>query len=98
PYTKSALAEGMAGFGDVDGALHLIDEIVAQVERPGWEEREHYAEILRIKGWLLSEPAVDGREQVVGTRLAANVQRDCCRSALALRTVFTRDRLRPQCR
>jgi hypothetical protein len=34
--------------------LHLIDEIIAQVERPGWEERLYYAETLRLKGWVLS--------------------------------------------
>jgi len=40
--------------GDLDGALQLIEEQVEQVERPGWEERHHYAEILRLKGWMLS--------------------------------------------
>jgi hypothetical protein len=54
PYGNSILAEGMALTGDLDGALHLIDEQIAQVERPGWEERVHYAEILRLKGWTLS--------------------------------------------
>jgi predicted ATPase len=54
PYLKSVLAEGMAQLGDVDGALDLIDEVIAQVERPGWEERHYYAETLRIKAWLLS--------------------------------------------
>jgi predicted ATPase len=54
PYFKTVLAEGMAQLGDLDGALDLIDESIAQVERPGWEERWYYAEILRIKGWLLS--------------------------------------------
>ena len=54
PYMKSVLAEGMALLGDLDGALHLIDVQIAQVERPGWEERIHYAEILRLKGWMLS--------------------------------------------
>jgi predicted ATPase len=54
PYGKSVLAEGMARLGDLDNALHLIDEQIAQVERPGWEERLHYAEILRLKGWVLS--------------------------------------------
>ena len=39
PYCKSVLAEGMAQLGDLDGALDLIDEIIAQIERPGWEER-----------------------------------------------------------
>ncbi|MGH8634523.1 MAG: hypothetical protein ACRET7_10375, partial [Burkholderiales bacterium] len=54
PYGKAVLAEGMAMLGDIDGALQLIDEQIAQVERPGWEERIHYAEILRLKGWMLS--------------------------------------------
>jgi hypothetical protein len=44
------LAEGMALTDDLDNAVQLIDEQIAQVERPGWEERVHYAEILRLKG------------------------------------------------
>ena len=39
PSTKAFLAEGMALTGDLDNALQLIDEQIAQVERPGWEER-----------------------------------------------------------
>ena len=54
PYGKSVLAEGMALLGDLDGALQLIDEQIEQVERPGWGERVHYAEILRLKGWVLT--------------------------------------------
>jgi tetratricopeptide (TPR) repeat protein len=54
PIINAFLAEAMALAGDLDNALHLIDEIIAQVERPGWEERLHYAEILRLKGWMLS--------------------------------------------
>jgi predicted ATPase len=54
PYWKSVLAEGMAQLGDVDGAQRLIDEVIAQVERPSWDEGEYEAETLRIKGWLLS--------------------------------------------
>ena len=54
PTAKAFLAEGMALAGDLDDALHLIDEIITQIERPGWEERLHYAEILRLKGWMLS--------------------------------------------
>ena len=54
PTMKTFLAEGIALTGDLDDALHLIDEIVAQVERPGWEERLFYAETLRLKGWILS--------------------------------------------
>jgi hypothetical protein len=54
PSTKSVLAEGMAQLGDLAGALVLIDEAIAQIERPGWEERRYYAEALRIRGRLLS--------------------------------------------
>ena len=54
PGGKSLLAEAMAMLGDVDDALQLIDESIEQVERPGWEERVHYAEILRLKGWMLA--------------------------------------------
>jgi predicted ATPase len=44
--------------------LHLIDEAIAQVERPGWEERMTYAELLRLKGWMLSlKGDLEGAEQ-----------------------------------
>jgi predicted ATPase len=54
PTMKAWVAEGMALTGDLDNALHLIDEAIAQIERPGWEERVHYAEVLRLQGWMLS--------------------------------------------
>jgi class 3 adenylate cyclase/tetratricopeptide (TPR) repeat protein len=54
PTMKASLAESMALTGDLDDGLHLIDEQIAQIERPGWEERFAYAEILRLKGWMLS--------------------------------------------
>jgi predicted ATPase len=64
PYLKAVLAQGMAILGEIDGALRLIDEQIAQVERPGWEERVHYAEILRLKGWMLSlKGDLQGAEQ-----------------------------------
>ena len=65
PYYKYSLAEAMAHLGDLDGAIGLIDEIVvAQIARPGWEERSHYAEILRLKGWMLSlKDDLDGAER-----------------------------------
>jgi predicted ATPase len=54
PSTKAFLAEGTALTGDLDNALQLIDEQIAQTERPGWEEHFYHAEILRLKGWMLS--------------------------------------------
>ena len=54
PTLKGFLAEAMALTGDPDNALQLIDEQIVQIERPGWEERYFYAEILRLKGWMLS--------------------------------------------
>jgi class 3 adenylate cyclase/tetratricopeptide (TPR) repeat protein len=54
PTWNAFLAEGIALTGDLDSALDLIDEQIAQIERPGWEERIAYAEILRLKGWMLS--------------------------------------------
>jgi class 3 adenylate cyclase/predicted ATPase len=54
PHMRSVLAEGVAQLGNLDGALHLIDEVIAEIERPEREERQYYAEALRIKGGLLS--------------------------------------------
>ena len=54
PTMRAHLAEAMALTGDLDNALQLLDEAIAQIERPGWEERLAYAEILRLKGWMLS--------------------------------------------
>ncbi len=54
PSMNAFLAEGMALTGDVDSALQLLDQQIDQIERPGWEERLQYAEILRLKGWMLT--------------------------------------------
>jgi predicted ATPase len=54
PTFNALLAEGMALIGDLDNAHHLLGEARAQIERPGWEERVHYAEILRLEGWIFS--------------------------------------------
>ena len=53
-YLRAVLAEGMALSGDLDRAIELIAAQIAQIERPGWGERVYYAEILRLKGWMLS--------------------------------------------
>jgi class 3 adenylate cyclase/tetratricopeptide (TPR) repeat protein len=54
PYWRFVLAEGMAQLGNPDGALHNIDEVIAEIDRPDRQERHSYAEALRIKGGLLS--------------------------------------------
>jgi hypothetical protein len=54
PTWKAFLAEAMALTDDLDNALQLIEEQIVQIERPGWEERLYYAEILRLKGWMLT--------------------------------------------
>jgi predicted ATPase len=54
PYIRSKLGEALALAGDVDGALASINLALEQIARPGWEERVCYAEILRLKGWMLS--------------------------------------------
>ncbi|WP_218508866.1 AAA family ATPase [Variovorax sp. dw_308] len=52
PYLKSLLAEGMAMEGDVTEALRIVESQIEQVQRAGWGERCHYAEIRRLEGWL----------------------------------------------
>ena len=53
PYLKSALAEALALQGDLDAALQMINECLEQIERPGWREGSHLAEVLRLKAWIL---------------------------------------------
>ena len=55
PYYRAVLAEGLALSGDSAGGLRLIEESLTQIARPGWEERCHLAEILRLKGWMLMQ-------------------------------------------
>jgi class 3 adenylate cyclase/tetratricopeptide (TPR) repeat protein len=63
-YLRAVLAEGFALLGDLDRALEIIAAQIAQIERPGWEERVYYAEILRLKGWMLSlKGDLEGAEQ-----------------------------------
>ena len=50
-YLRALRAEGLALTGDLDSAWKLIEESVARIEAA--EERSHYAEVLRLKGWIL---------------------------------------------
>jgi class 3 adenylate cyclase/tetratricopeptide (TPR) repeat protein len=55
PLLRATLAEGIAHNGDLDGGLSLIEESLAQIAQPGWEERSHLAEVLRLKAWMLQQ-------------------------------------------
>jgi len=55
PFLKSALAEALALDGDIAGGLHLIDQSIEQMTRPGWQERLWLPEVLRLKGWMLMQ-------------------------------------------
>ena len=50
-YLRALRAEALALAGDLDAAWSLIDESVNRIE--AGEERSHYAEVLRLKGWIL---------------------------------------------
>jgi predicted ATPase len=60
PYLRAVLAEGLALSGDLEGGLRLIEESLTQISRPGWEERSHLAEVLRLKGWMLQQQGKGG--------------------------------------
>ena len=55
PYLRAVLAEGLALNRDLEGGLSLIEDSLTQIARPGWEERVHLAEVLRLKGWMLQQ-------------------------------------------
>jgi predicted ATPase len=64
PYSQSLLGEALARDGDVDGGLSNVNAMLEQIARPGWEERCHLAELLRLKGWMLSlKGDLQGAEQ-----------------------------------
>jgi predicted ATPase len=70
PYINSIVAGGKAHLGDHEGALELIDQQIAEIERPGWGEKLYYAEILRLKGSILSMKGdLEGAEQAYNASL-----------------------------
>ena len=50
-YLRGLQGEALALTGDLVGARALIEESIAATERG--EERVHYAELLRLRGWVL---------------------------------------------
>jgi class 3 adenylate cyclase len=53
PYYKTLHAQSAALSGQNAAALTLIEEVLQQIERLGWEEKCIYAEALRVQGWIL---------------------------------------------
>ncbi len=50
-YLQALRAEALALTGDLDAAWRLIENSVNRIE--AGEERSHYAEVLRLQGWIL---------------------------------------------
>jgi predicted ATPase len=68
-YLRAVLADALARQGDDVGALTLIDESLEQIERQG--ERVHFAEVLRLKGWMLHRLGhLDAAEEQLHAALA----------------------------
>jgi class 3 adenylate cyclase/tetratricopeptide (TPR) repeat protein len=85
-YLRALRAEALALSGDIEGAWTLIEESVARIE--AGEERSHYAEVLRLRGWILilrGEP-----DQAAATlRKALAVARDQQAKSWELRAATT---------
>jgi class 3 adenylate cyclase/tetratricopeptide (TPR) repeat protein len=92
PRLKAFQAEAMAALGDLEGALQVIALVIEQVERPGWQERYYFAEILRLKGWMLFlKGDLEGAEQSYVASL--NCARQQQAKSLELRTSTSLARL-----
>ncbi len=92
PYFRAALAEGLALSGDVEGGLQSIDESLKTIARIGWDERYYLAEILRLKGSMLSlQGHLDGAERGYQSSLAW--PREHQAKSWELRTATSLDRL-----
>lgn len=63
-YLRALQAEGLALGGDPERALTIVNDSVSHME--AGEERSHFAEVLRLKGWLMSLLGdLDGAETVL---------------------------------
>jgi class 3 adenylate cyclase/tetratricopeptide (TPR) repeat protein len=93
-YLKSLRAEALALSGDIEQAWILIEECVTRIE--DGEERSHYAEVLRLRGWILSlrgEPD----QAAMSLRKALAVARDQQAKSWELRAATTLARLLSSC-
>jgi hypothetical protein len=93
-YLRSLRAEALALSGDIEQAWILIEECVTRIE--GGEERSHYAEVLRLRGWILSlrgEPD----QAAMSLRKALAVARDQQAKSWELRAATTLAHLLASC-
>lgn len=69
PYLKAVLAEAIFRGGDPDQALKVISEAFADSDAR--HEFSHYAEMLRLQGWMLLETGkIDDAERVLEASIA----------------------------
>ncbi len=69
PYLKALLAEAICRGGDPDQALKVISQAIA--DSNARKEFSHYAEILRLQGWMLLETGKnDEAEQALEKSIA----------------------------
>jgi ATP/maltotriose-dependent transcriptional regulator MalT len=89
-YLGAVRAEATALTGDLNGARALMDKCLEQIERG--EERAHYAEVLRLKGWLLVQQG-DLEAAEKSLRTAIDVARSQQAKSWELRAATTLARL-----
>jgi class 3 adenylate cyclase/predicted ATPase len=64
PYNLAVQAEALAHLHRYDQALERVNRAIEQIDRPGWGERSHYAEVLRVRGSVLAlRGDLEGAEQ-----------------------------------
>ena len=93
-YLNSLRAEALALAGDIERAWVLIEECITGIE--AGEERSHYAEMLRLRGWILSLRGEPERAAMT-LRKALAVARDQQAKSWELRAATTLSRLLASC-
>jgi class 3 adenylate cyclase/tetratricopeptide (TPR) repeat protein len=93
-YLHALRAEAMALTGDLDDAWRVIEDCVARIE--AGEERSHYAEVLRLQGWILMLRGEPDRAASTLER-ALSVAREQQAKSWELRAATTLARLLASC-
>jgi class 3 adenylate cyclase/predicted ATPase len=69
-YIRGVLAEALARSDKIEQSLEVCDDVLAEIEQPESRERWHYAELIRLRGWILSlKGDARGAEQSYGISL-----------------------------